>query len=138
MARAFEKGDLEAIADAMYPGIVEKMGGRKRVIETLKGGLAGMKRDGASFKSVRVSLPGKIVTTDRRSYCLVPQTIEMDVPDGTLVTESHLLGISEDGGKTWTFVDTAGWNARVQEELFPDLGDKLKIPARRPPRLVKE
>ena len=46
-------------------------------------------------------------------FGILPATLQMSFPQGTLTQKSYLLGISTDKGKTWKFADGAGMDARI-------------------------
>jgi hypothetical protein len=62
----------------------------------------------------------------------------MSVPGGTLTANSYLLGISQDGGKNWHFVDTAPFEDQTKlKALFPQYNSELKIPEKQRPIFTK-
>jgi hypothetical protein len=63
------------------------------------------------------------------------------VPNGILRSKGFLIAISEDRGKTWTFIDGAGLVSepgREREKLaqiLPDFPAQLALPPREQPAL---
>ncbi len=47
--------------------------------------------------------------------------------------DSHLLGISEDGGKKWTFVDAGQMSEAQLAKVSPELAGKVKLPEKKKP-----
>ena len=87
---------------------------------------------------VTVGEPEKLQKIDGWLVGLVPQKLVMKVPGGTLEQESYLLGISEDDGKKWVFVDAGGVPKAQLEQIFPEIVGKIEVPARKQPVLKKD
>jgi hypothetical protein len=63
----------------------------------------------------------------------------MTAPKTKVVAESYLLGMTTDGGKTWTFADgTALAQGPARDALLPTLPKDLKLPEQKPPMVTKE
>jgi hypothetical protein len=63
----------------------------------------------------------------------------MNIPGGRSISRSFLLGVSPDGGKTWTFADGTGLQAQSdREKLLPKLPAALKLPAEQEPEVIKD
>lgn len=134
---AFIKGDFEKFADLSHPLVVSAGGGRKKMIEGMAAEIKKMKADGTEFKAVKVSDPTDPVPAGKVLYICVPFTFELATKDNRVAIKSALLGVSDDGGKTWTFVDTLPGRASIKKS-FPDLPDKLVFPKQEAPMVIKE
>ncbi|MEZ5427386.1 MAG: hypothetical protein R2747_14035 [Pyrinomonadaceae bacterium] len=66
--------------------------------------------------------------------------MRVQTPEGLFVGESSEIAISDDGGKTWTFIGggAGGVNKEKLKMLFPVAADKLEIPEEKPPVPYKE
>lgn len=132
---AIKKEEYAKVVDLTYPKLVELVGGRERMLAELEASMKQLKQKGYSFKSIEVGEPGEILTEGKNTFAVVPTTTEMAAPEGKIVLESYLLGISSDGGKTWTFVDGNGISAAEKRDLIlPKLPAKLELPARMRPK----
>jgi len=139
MAESFMKEDYATLAKYTYPKIVELMGGRDNMIAILTKGVEEMKRQGYSFKSVSVALTPLKAKAGKEIHTIVAQTIVMGVPGGTLTSNSYLLSITADEGKTWHFVDTAQMTDMDKiKVVFPNYNPDLKIPKKDPPIFNKD
>jgi hypothetical protein len=127
-AQATIKGDFGKLADLTYPRIVEKVGGRDRMIATLESGLKDMKSKGYAFRSAKVGDPSPAVAGGPELFTVIPMTLVMKAPGGTLTVQGFMLGISGDMGKTWTFVDGAKADNEEFKKLLPNLPPALKLP----------
>ncbi len=134
--------EAQKSADAMLAGDYEKlvaytprqwvaaMGGKEAMVAIIKQGMDGMKAQAITFQSVRVGDPGPIQKIGGELISLVPQKVTLKVPGGHMESEAYLIGISEDGGKTWVFADSTGFtkeNEAKLAQIFPELSGKLHI-----------
>jgi hypothetical protein len=62
----------------------------------------------------------------------------MKVPGGRLYQDSSLLGISEDKGKHWTFIDLGPITKDQLQLVFPELDGKITLPEKKQPVFVKD
>jgi hypothetical protein len=132
-ANAFARKDFNTIVDTTYPKVVEFMGGREKMIPVIEQGVKQAEREGITFVSITVDEPKGIVNVGKRLFGIVPTRLRMRVPEGTLVGESFMIGVSEDGGKKWTFIDGAGADKHRLRALFPSAADKLQLPEKKQP-----
>lgn len=134
---AFVKGDYEKFTDLSHPKVVSAGGGRKKMIEGLDTEMKKLKASGTEFKAAKISDPSDPVMGDKDLYICVPFTFEMSTPNAKVAIKSSLLGVSGDGGKTWTFVDAIAGRDSLKKS-FPDLPEKLVIPKTEPPTVIKD
>ena len=106
------------------------------MIALIEKGRADMEKEGFRFLSGAVASPTQVVKAGPDLHALLPLTQVMSAPGGELHLAGHLLGVSSDGGKTWTFVDTGTLNARSVREVLPSFNPELKIPVKSEPRFV--
>ena len=52
--------------------------------------------------------------------------------------ESFLFGVSDDGGKKWTFIDTAKLTPENVHQIVPIYDARLKLPKKKEPVLVRK
>ena len=136
MYDAFVKGDLDSFVRYTYPPLVEKMGGTEAMIATIKGGMAGMERDGLALKSATIEMPVQVVEAGEELHALLPMSLTMTAPGGELHAPSHLLGISADKGATWTFIDAGPLTSQHIAELLPSYNPALVLPPKQKPTFV--
>lgn len=129
MLDAFVKGDYAKTIDFTYPGVVKELGGRKKAIEMTETAMKEMKAKGIEFKEVKLGDPGEFLTEGKNTFVVVPTINEMTFPKGTLRGKFYLLGISPDGGKSWTFADGTGMQDKeLRDKILPKLPEKLNLP----------
>lgn len=137
-AKALMVPDYDAIVVYSHKRVIDGMGGKEGMIATIKKGLEQAKAQGIVIEKVTVGEPAKLEKIDGWLVGLIPQTLVMKMPGGKLEQESHLLGISEDDGKKWVFVDAGGIPKAQFEQIFPEIAGKIEIPARKQPVMKKD
>jgi hypothetical protein len=130
LAAATSAKDFAKIADATYPQALEQLGGREKAIEMMAKAFESPK---FHLKSTTVNTASLLVDTGQRAYCILPETTEIGVPAGTATQQSFILGISDDRGSHWSFIDGAAGETTIHK-LLPDLPDTVKLPPR--PKLI--
>src|SRR5262245_58883842 len=106
------------------------MGGKEKVTERMKAESKRMSDQGVVIKSCKVGEPGEFVSGGGQTFVVVPTNIEMSAPGVKATVKSYVLGLSPDGGKSWSFIDGNGLrNEAARKELLPNLPEKLKLPA---------
>ncbi len=138
MGELLVKKDFDSFCKYTYPKIVEMMGGKQKMIEVLENGVKEMQKEGTAFLNVSFGVPSDVITTENELQCTIPQTIEMKVPDGRLVSQSTLVAISTDKGINWYFVDTSGKDIETMKKTLPNLSAELVIPKKTKPVLYAE
>jgi hypothetical protein len=134
IAKAVLDRDHATLVDYTHPRVVEGMGGRERMIERVRGMEKEM--DAAGFRMVghEVGDVGEPVVDGGTAYVVVKTTLRLAGPGTRGVSESYLLGVSDDGGKTWKFADGAGLsNPEHRARAFPNLPAGLRLPEKKPP-----
>lgn len=128
MGQSLLKKDFNSFCKYTYPKIIEMVGGKQKMVELMERGAKEMLSEGTDFQNVTFGKPSKIITMDNELQCTLPQTIEMKVPNGKLVTNSTLIAISNDNGKNWYFVDASGKDIKTMKNTLPNLSGELVIP----------
>jgi len=138
---ALTSGNYARLVELTYPKVVEMIGGRDKMIETLRKGTEDMKAHGNAILGAEVSEPKEVVPRGDKQFAIVPMITRMQVPEGTLHFKGFLIAISEDRGKTWTFIDGAGLVKEPGKEkeklaqVLPDFPPQLSLPTPEQPVL---
>ena len=134
MSKAFFEEDYAKVIDATHPKLTEILGGREKWLATMKSDVQKIKDMGVTYKTPSVGKPSDPVIDGKTAYVLIPTSIAMTTPDETILSESYLLGMTTDAGKTWVFVDVLGIRERlIRDMIFPKLPDGLKLPEPKEP-----
>jgi hypothetical protein len=134
---AFIAGDYNKFVERTHPELVKLMGGKEKMVAELSKGKSQMKEEGVSFISVSADLPKEPVTIGLHGFSIVPYRLKMKVPDGFLIAPTFMLGVWEDNGSGWKFLDGAGLTEAKMKMLFPETVGKLKLLERQPPVFQK-
>lgn len=126
-ASSLVNGDYATFVGYCHPRLLKGMGGADRMIASIRGGLG----DGASLIKAEIGEPGPVQDLGTWKVSLVPQTLFIKVSGGKLKAESTLLAISEDGGGSWTFMDSTPYHHPQFADNFPELAGKLDVPPKR-------
>jgi hypothetical protein len=130
---AFTKKDYLKVLELTYPKVVETGGGREKMMATMQDEIKGMETEGVVLLSTTPSPPINFVHEAGSIYAVVPITVKIKAQDGIYQTEGTLIGISADGGSSWTFIDAAGEDEKKLRMLLPSTLEKLKLPEEKPP-----
>src|SRR5262245_35603046 len=117
-AKATVAGDFEGMVAGTHPSVVQMMGGKDKMIATLKESAENMKKEQTGIEAVTVGQPEQLGKTDKLSYALVPQQLQMKMPGGKLLQDGWLLAVSEDQGKNWRFVDATNLTDENVGQVF--------------------
>ena len=125
---ALVEGDYGRFVDLTYPKVVERGGGRDKMIAQIKSGVTSI-----DISSVKVDVPTEFAMAGPDLIAIIPAVTEMGVPVvGEVTLKSFLIGVSNDKGKTWTFIDgtsfAGGDNIERFKKLLPGFPDTLKLP----------
>jgi hypothetical protein len=138
MARAQELMDAVAqknyakIVDLTYPKVIEVGGGREKLLAATTNEVKSMEAEGVVIISSTAAPPSQILHDAGAIFAVVPVTTRVKATGGTFQTEGSLIGISNDDGANWTFVDATGKDQTELRAVLPNL-DKLKVPPEKPP-----
>lgn len=137
MTQAFVSNDYETLLKFTYPAIIEKAGGLEKSLEQIKEDIEGLRTQGITFDSISIGQPTVFVEAGEEIHTLIPQTLFINVPRGTLMSESYLIAVTQDKGETWYFIDTAEIDSNNVKKTLPNYNLELRIPLQKDPILIK-
>lgn len=127
--------NFETVADFTHPIIVEKAGGRSRLIELSKRTFEQMETEsGIKLVAFRVGPMDQEVKVGSEIFVLLLTTVVMQASDVRFESDGSTVGISSDNGSSWKFVN--GYRQTGFDALFPDVKGKIKIKETGAPRPV--
>lgn len=138
MGKKFIAKDYKAFLAYSHPATVKIMGGKEKMISETTKEFTQLESEGIKFLDVKFGVPSKIVRTGKELQSIIPEIIEMKVKGGKLTTTTSLIAISQDNGKNWFFVDSAGNNLQNMKGLLPTLSDELEIPMPQDPSFEED
>jgi len=119
------KADWETTLRYTHPKLIERVGGREAMLKYLK-----EQRSTVSFEliSLTVSGPTTLARSGNQLWAVVPQKGVFKVDRDTFEQATYMIGISENAGRDWWFVDGLGI-----EQLGLTPPPDFKIPKTSPP-----
>ena len=126
MITAFNKSDFDKFVEFTHPKAIEKVGGRENLISMMK---KVFEDNPKIFESISAAIgnPDVLVESEGLLFGAVPQKIEgLTHKKRKVVSNDCVVGVSNDGGKTWKFV-----GGEKFYELFPASKDKVQIITRK-------
>ncbi len=131
-------GDYDKAADLTYPRLIQLIGGRAKYLAMLKGGMDETQSDSFRIISTVSDDPTDIIEVGSDIYAILPTTMKIKVAEGVLVGQSTLIGVSNDRGEHWTFINAGkGFNHERLKILFLAVADRLKVPEQKRPVLQR-
>jgi hypothetical protein len=130
------KKDYNTLASFTYPKVVEMMGGKEKMIQTIQTGMQKLSDQGFTVQKGVIGSPGKFYKAGKEIHCLLPETITMLTKEGKLLSKSNLLAITQDGGSNWYFLDVNSSTINFVPKLFPQFNKKLVLPEPAEPELI--
>jgi len=136
MYQAFREGDLERFASYTYPGLLKLFGGKLKLIANIEKERPKMEAQGLRIVSVEVGAVTQLVEAESDLQVMLPLNQVMTVPGGEVHMSGFLLGVSNDRGKTWTFIEAEKLTPENVRLVLPTYDSRLKLPARKEPKFI--
>ncbi|WP_223034056.1 hypothetical protein [Hanstruepera marina] len=127
MKTFFLTEDYVSFSNYTHPKIIDMMGGKANVVKATKEGMQKMKSEGFILTDLNFKNASDFFKKDGELQCSLTQIITMQTPKGKIVSEYTLIGISDDDGQNWTFIDTSGKNKETMLKYFPNLHRDIVI-----------
>ena len=124
---AFMEKDYSVLADYTFPKLVEKMGGKEKMVETTLNATKKMESQGFIFKKITFTDASSFMEHNGDLQCSITQVLEMDTPSGKVQSKTSTIAISQDGGENWVFLDTSGMPRSSIETFYDNLHPDLEI-----------
>jgi hypothetical protein len=128
MNDALVKKDIKTFVKTTYPKVVEMTdGGLTRVQSEIEKSIAGIEQAGSKILSAWPGEATTIIDTAGEYQCTIPQYMKMRLDNGVLTTQTTLIALSPDKGKTWYFIDMTDKSLAQWRTVFPNMSSKLVI-----------
>lgn len=131
---AVSKDDFATVVDLTHPNVYKMVGGREAMIKALEINNDEMKANGFSFESFEVGEPEEPLIDSDRTFVVVPFIMEMKFRDGNARLKSFVVGVSEDKGANWVFLN-GDTDRNKLKQILPELPDTLKLPKKQKPEI---
>ena len=134
------EGDYETLLEYTYPSLVALLdnlaGGPGKGKEMIQQQLQSLQEEGVTIDSGTVGTPSAPVVAGKELMAVVPIAMYMSVNDMHFKQESYMIGVSSDGGKSWTFVNSSPDDGMMMKTLFPNWNPDLKLPEKKGPEMI--
>jgi hypothetical protein len=130
-ADAMLKKDYETAVHFMYPPVLEEMGGFHKTLAFVKASMAEMESEGWAIETITVAEPSAIVIEGREDVAIVPIEMVMRIEEKNVLSNSYLVAISQNRGRTWYFFDGAQMPREKLAQMYPKLVATVQIPERK-------
>lgn len=127
MAKALIDDDFKTFVDYLPTKLLEKLGGKEKMVQAMKESDSQMEASGAKIVSYTYGDPTDVIEVGEELQCTIPLTTEVQLPTGKMTQKSTVVAISENKGETWYFIDSGGLSLDKMKEVFPNLSDELVI-----------
>lgn len=97
------------------------------MIEEAKKLVINMEGKGFKYIDLKFKNPSKFIKKGNETQLTMIQEILMNSPKGKILAEYTLIGISNDNGANWKFIDTGGKSKEIMIQYFPNLSKDLVI-----------
>jgi hypothetical protein len=120
------EGDFNRLVDLTYPKLVERFGGKEKMVAMMEKGSKEMKLE---LLPTTVNAPTEVLKIGTQKFVILTYQLKLKVPEGILKKNSFLIGVLDRPEDSWTFVDGTNLDPAKAKMIFPDAGDKLPLPS---------
>lgn len=136
MATLLLKKDYKGFSAYTYHTIVKMMGGLDKMASYMQKSFKDMETEGYTIDTVTIKDCSNITHTATQLQCTLTEVIELSYTKGKLIQQSTLIGMSNNKGVNWTFIDTHGASLAQLQKTVKELSNTLIIPEQPKPVLV--
>ena len=128
MKDALLKKDYKKFIEFVNPGVFELAGGKDKMMSEIKKTMGEIEKGGGGILDIMVGNPSNFVYKGNEIQCLLKENIILKVDNEKILVTSWLIGISNDGGIKWTYIDTSNFQNEGIRNTFKNLSDELHVP----------
>ncbi|HXV78007.1 MAG TPA: hypothetical protein VD788_16985 [Candidatus Polarisedimenticolaceae bacterium] len=125
---ALRVSDFPTLAGLTCPAVVDSVGGYGAFITSLQAMDRERAAQGIEWGEVTIESVSEPVVAGEQLHVLIEVRQQIGSPSGKTKKKTYMLGVSEDAGDSWTFVDATKLDAANKQKLFPEFNDALKLP----------
>lgn len=126
MLQSFKNHDYTGFVKYNNTNLVAMMGGENEFAAYLRQEMDAMK--GVEFSQMKAGSVIRLITKASPMQCIVEQFSELKINGQPVSSVSHLVGVSNDGGKTWRFADANTASEEEIRSIIPNLSPLIVIP----------
>jgi hypothetical protein len=119
--------DYKTVLDFTHPKIIEMMGGKAKALELTSREMEKVNESGG-IEECKIKDVSEIVKVGNQLQCIISQEMIMKIEGSRYRIAGGTVGISDDKGKNWTFLNIQENNINSIRRFIPKFSDKLKLP----------
>lgn len=128
LVEAVRTGNSETVVELTYPKVHEMLGGREMMLTTLSQTFEAARSAGHTLRQVVIGKPSSIGNDGKRLFIFFPYIGVSGGNGSTTTIEAFYLGISEDNGNSWKFVDGSRMDQRAVKIFIPSYSGHPALP----------
>ena len=101
----------------IYPKVIEMYGSQEKFIESIKENFEKDEKNGIRIKNIHFKNFNKSSFNDNEIQTSFTQVTISETPKGKVGEEFTIIGISNDNGKSWKFIDTSKYSGKEIKNL---------------------
>jgi len=136
MGNALVKKNSEKFLSYMHPSMFRLAGGKEKLRLVADSALKVFEQFGGKVSRIAYGNPAEIISYKKTLQSVIPQTTTLSSFIGDAELSSSLIAISNNKGKSWTFIDTNMFGIKQIKSVMPDISPSLVIPKATPPKIV--
>jgi hypothetical protein len=136
MGNALVKKNSDQFLSFMHPSMFKLAGGKEKLRVISDSALKVFEQFGGKVSRIAYGNPAEIISYKKTLQSVIPQTTTLSSFIGDAELSSSLIAISNDNGKSWTFIDTNMFGIKQIKSAMPDISPSLVIPKAAPPKIV--
>jgi hypothetical protein len=136
MGNALAQKNSQKFIGYMHPVMIELAGGEEQLRMISDSALKVFEQLGGRVSKISYGNPGEVVNHKKILQSVVPQTMTLTSFIADIELSTSLIAISEDGGKSWRFIDTNLFNIKQIKSTMPEISPLLVVPKSTPPKIT--
>ncbi len=122
-------GDVEVALRLTHPVLIKALGGRGDARKSFTTAIERVKSLGLKVQSFEFSGATSFVAgNDERLYAIVPTRVIVSAGAKKLVSRNFQIGVREEEGGAWTYIEGSKFDAAIRAEHFDDFPEEYKFP----------
>jgi hypothetical protein len=134
MGNALVKKNSDQFLSYMHPSMIKLAGGKEKLSVISDSALKVFEQFGGKVSRITYGNPAEIISYKKTLQSVITQTTTLSSFIGDAEWSSSLIAISNDNGKSWTFIDTNMFGIKQIKAAMPDISPALVIPKAAAPK----
>ena len=136
MGNALAQKNSKKFIDYQHPVMIELAGGEEQLRTISDSALKVFEQFGGRISKINYGNPSEVVNHKKVLQSVIPQTLTLTSFIADIEIATNLIAVSDDGGKTWRFIDTNLFSIKQIKSVMPELSPAIVIPKSMPPKIT--